>query len=217
MRRNYYFLFCSLIFFSSNAQLKTAEGDHYLFTEFSPGIVLLKTGKEDHKLLNYNSLSEELVFKNGGEMLAVPPEQLARIDTVFIKERRFVILNNKFVELLHRSGWVLYVEHKCTLREHGKDAGYGGRSQTSAINTPSAVRLEGVVYNLKLPDGFETKRYSVYWLKKDGPPRPFSSLKQLKKFYKGKGSAMDDYLEKHDVEYEDQEIIVQLINHLESN
>ncbi|MEX1239431.1 MAG: hypothetical protein WEB30_06925 [Cyclobacteriaceae bacterium] len=217
MKRNYCILLSNLIFISSYAQVETAQVDHYLFPEFTQGVVLLKTGKKDAMLLNYNSLAEQLVFDNQGNILAVPKEQLERIDTVFIKERRFIILNNKFVELLHHSVWDLYVEYKCDLKEQGKDAGYGGTSQTSAINTPSGILLGGNVYNLQLPDGFETKRYSFYWLKKNGKLKQFINMKQLRKLYKDKNDLFNDYVKKHDVKYEDQEIIIQLIGHLESN
>jgi len=217
MKRINCILLSNLIFISSYAQLKTAGVDHYLFPEFTQGVILMKTGKKDAKLLNYNSLTEQLVFDNQGNILAAPKEQLERIDTVFIKERKFIILNNKFVELLHHSVWDLYVEYKCDLKEQGKDAGYGGTSQTSAINTPSAIRLGGNVYNLQLPDGFETKRYFFYWLKKDGELKQFITMRQLKKLYKDKNDLFNDYVKTHDVKYEDQEIIIQLIEHLESN
>lgn len=217
MKRIYCILLANLIYLSSHAQEKTAGVEHYLFPEFTQGVVLMKTGKKDPKLLNYNALAEQLVFDNQGSILAVPKEQLQRIDTVFIKERRFVVLNNKVVELLHHSAWDLYVEHKCDMKERGKDAGYGGTSQTSAITTPSSVALEGNVYNMQLPEGFETKRYSVYWLKRNGEPNQFVTIRQLKKLYKDKSELFDDYLKAHGVKYENQEAIIRLIEYLESN
>ena len=217
MKHIYCILISNLIFISSYAQLTTAEINHYLFPEFTEGVILMKTGKKDVKLLNYNSLTEEMVFDNNGNKLAISKGDLGRIDTAFIKGRKFIILNNKFVELLYHSKWDLYVEHKCDLKERGKDAGYGGTSQTSAINTPSAVYMEGNVYNLKLPDGFETKPYTYYWLKKNGELKKFVNMKQLKKLYKDKKDLFNDYLEKHDVKYENHENIIQLIEHLELN
>ena len=105
MKRNFCILLSALTIISSHAQVKTAEVDHYLFPEFTQGIVLMKNGKKDVKLLNYHALSEQIVFDSKGTILAVPKEQLERIDTVFIKDRKFIILNNKFVELLHHSHW----------------------------------------------------------------------------------------------------------------
>ena len=217
MKRSYCILLANFILISSYAQSETAGGDHYLFPEFTQGVVLLNNGKQDIKLLNYNALTEQLLFDSYGKILAVPKEQLERIDTVFIKERRFVMLDNKFVELLHRSAWELYAEYKCDLKEQGKDAGYGGKSQTSAINTPSAVVLGENVYSLKLPEGFETRRYSFYWLGKDGGLKQIANIKQLKKLYKDKDDLFSDYVKIHDVEFGDQNGITKLIDHLESH
>ena len=217
MVRNYCLLLSNLIFISSLAQSQTAERDHYLLPEFTQSVVLLKTGRRDVKLLNYHSLTEQLLFDDRGKILAVPKDQLERIDTVFIKERRFVILNSKFVELLHHSGWDLYVEYKCDLQEEGKNVGYGGKSQTAAVTTPSAVNLDGRVYRLELPEGFETKRYCFYWLKKDGRLNQFVNMRHLKKLYKEKGDLLSAYVKTHSVEYDDPETISQLIEHMESN
>ena len=217
MKSIHFILLAHLITVSSYAQEKTVPGDHYLFPEFTQGVVLLKTGKNDPKLLNYHALAEQLVFDSYGKILAVPKEQLERIDTVYIMDRKFVIINNKFVELLHHSSWDLYVEHKCALKEQGKAAGYGGTSQTSAISTPSSVALGGNVYDLQLPAGFKVERYSAYWLNRNGELKQFVSIKQLKRLYKEKGDLFNEYLKEHEVEYEDQQSILQLVHHLESN
>jgi hypothetical protein len=44
-------------------------------------------------LLNYNSLTEEMIFENNGKKLAIGKGELELVDTVFIKDRKFVILN----------------------------------------------------------------------------------------------------------------------------
>jgi hypothetical protein len=217
MKRISCIFIANLIFIASYAQLKTAETNHYLFPEFTQGVVLLKTGKKDAKLLNYNSLTGEMIFDHQGSKLAIAKADLGRIDSVFIEERKFVILNNTFVELLHHSKWDLYAQYKCDLKEQGKDAGYGGTSQTSDISSPASVYLGGNVYGLTLPDGFETTPYIYYWLKKDGELTKFTSIKQLKKLYKDQKDAFNAYMEKHDVKYENPESILQLLEHLASN
>jgi hypothetical protein len=217
MKHYYCIVLCNLILISSHAQLKPVEAGHYLFPEFTQGVVLFKSGKRDAKPLNYNSLTEELVFDNKGTTLAVPKDQLHHIDTVFIKERKFIISNDKLFELLRHSVWDLYVEHKCDLKEQGKSVGYGGTSELSAVSNPSTVRLGGIIYSLELPKGFETRPYSYYWLKKNGELKQFINMRQLKKLYKDKNNLFNDYVKKHDVKYENQESIIQLIEHLESN
>ncbi|WKN29779.1 hypothetical protein PZB74_12460 [Porifericola rhodea] len=158
-----------------------------------------------------------MIFDNKGNKLAISKTDLERIYSVFIGERKFVVLNNKFVELIHDSKWDLYVEHKSDLKERGKDAGLGGTSQTSAISTYSAAHLRGSIYNLTLPDDFEVESYFLYWLEKKGKLKQFANMNQLKKSYKDKKNVFNDHVKKHNVKYEDSESIIELLKVLESN
>lgn len=216
MKHIYCILISSLIIISSSAQMQYEEISHYLFPEFTQGVILMKTGIKNDRLLNYNLLTEEMVFENKGKNLAIGKEEIRFVDTVFIKDRKFVILNNKFVELIYHSNWDLFIENRCDVKEPGKPAGYGMTSQTSAIDSYSSL-YAGRVYDLKLPEGYETKPYAYYWLKKNGGLEKIINMKQLKKLYKDKEDLLKDYLKKQNVKYDNQESIIQLIEHLESN
>jgi hypothetical protein len=200
------------------AQQNKAETSHYLFPEFSQGVVLMKDGIRNEALLNYNSLTEEMVFDNNGEKRAIGNNELLLVDTVFIKDGKFVVLNGKFVELVHHSTWHLFVEHRCKAVETGKPAGYGGTSQTSAATSVSSLYSQGrVVYNLKLPDNFNVKPYRIYLLKKNGEINKFANMRELKKLYKDEKDLLKKYLKTNPVEFDDQEGIIQFIKYLESN
>ena len=80
------------------SQVRVLELSHYLFPEFTKGVVLMKTGVKNEALLNYNSLTEEMIFDNKGTKLALG--QLDQVDTVYIQNRKFFPLNKKFVEIV---------------------------------------------------------------------------------------------------------------------
>lgn len=216
MKYIFCFLFTSWIFISSYAQIKFVETSHYLFPEFNQGVVLMKDGKRNNHLLNYNSLTEEMIFDKKGMKLAIGENEIRQVDTVFIKDRKFVALNNKIVELIYQLNWVLYVEHKCKLNEPGKPSGYGGTSTTTAIKTYSRFYSEGNIHELKLPDGYEIEPYTYYWLKKNGELYRFINMKELKKLYKDKKDLIKKYSKTNRVKYHDQDSIIQLIGFLES-
>jgi hypothetical protein len=201
----------------SYPQLNSIELSHYIFPEFTPGVVLRNSGTKHNALLNYNSLTEEMIFDDKGKKLAIGKEEQERVDTVYISDRKFFILNSKFVELIDHSEWDLYAEHKCSVKYPGKPAAYGGTSETAAVDSYSSIYSRGIMYELKLPDGYETKPYIIYWLKKNGVLNKFVSIKQLMKFYDDKKVLFKDYINNHDVKYDDPGCIVQLINYLESN
>ena len=184
MKHFYCILISSLLFISSYGQSNYIEASHYLFPEFTQGEILMKTGKRNIAMLNYNSLTEEMIFENNGQKRAVGINEILLVDTVYIKDRKFVALNEKFVELVHHSKWDLYVEHTCNVEEQGKPAGYGGETQTGAATSVSSLYTQGrVVYDLKLPDAYKTKPYSIYWLKKNGELYKFMNMRELKKTY----------------------------------
>ena len=55
-------------------------------------------------------LTEEMIFDDKGKKLAIGKEEQERVDTVYISDRKFFILNGNFVELIDHSEWDLYAE-----------------------------------------------------------------------------------------------------------
>jgi hypothetical protein len=206
-----------MLFTVSYTQAQVNEFSHYLFPEFTKGVVLMKTGIKNEALLNYNSLTEEMVFDNKGRKLALTKKEMEFIDTVYIRDRKFFVLNNEFTELVYHSTWDLYAGHKCRINDPGKPIGYGATTQTSAVTSYSSYHADGRIYELKLPDGYEVKPYIVYWLMKDGKLNKFISIRQLMKLYEEKKDLARTYTKKHNVKYDDQVSIVQFINYLEKN
>ena len=202
-----------LLTFSGHCQRRGVELSHYIFPEFVKGTVLMKSAVKNPTMLNYNSLTEEMIFDTDGKKLAIT--KLEYIDTVYIEDRKFFPLQDKFVELIYRNKFELYAEHKCTVIDPGKPAAYGGTSQTSSTTSYSSLIAGGLVYQLKLPDGYTTKPYTNYWLKKDGKMSLFISLRQLSKLFDDKSDRYKKYVKEHKVVYDKQESLVDLIKYME--
>jgi hypothetical protein len=177
----------------------------------------MKSGIKNQLLLNYNSLTEEMIFENNGKKLAIAEGELKLIDTVFIESRKFIPMNNKFFELAYHSKCDLYVEHKCSMIAPGKPSAYGGTSQTSSVTSISSIKSAGRLYEIELPEGYEIKPYTCYWLKKNGELNKFINLKQLMKLYEDKKDLFKAYVRKYDVRYNNQAGMIQLIKYLETN
>lgn len=216
MKRVFYLLIFSLSLTISYSQVNVTELSHYLFPEFTKGVVLMKNGIKNEALLNYNSLTEEMIFEIKGKKLAIGKDELELVDTVFIKDRKFFVLNNKFVELIYHSKCDLYAEHSCSVIPPGKPAPYGGTSYTSATTSYSSLTVGGMVYDLKLPDGYVIKPHTNYWLKKNGALNKFINMRQLIKLYDDQKGLYTAYVKKHDVKYDNQESMVQLIKYLDA-
>lgn len=200
---------------SGYSQVKMVQLSHYMFPEFEKGTVMMKSGEKKVAMLNYNTLTSEMIFDTNGTKLAL--SQLELVDTVFIQDKKFVLLNKNFVELVYKSKSELFADHKCMIVDPGKPSGYGGTSQTSATTTYSSFYTSGQVYNMKLPEGTETKSSVEYWLRRDGNLNKFVSLRQMYQSYPDKKDLIKDYRKTHDVDYENQQSIVEMIKFLEKN
>lgn len=209
----YTILLC-VILFESGAQEQKKNITHYLFPEFLQGTVLMKKGVTQVAMLNYNALTEEMIFENNGVKLALA--QLERVDTVFLGGRKFFLQNGKFVELILHSKIDLYAEHKCKINDPGKPSGYGTTSQTGAATTYSTFFSGGRVYEMNLPESIETNAYIIYWIKKDGQLVKFISVRQLLKEFPEKASQIKKYMKDHDVSYDNQSSLVDIIRYIES-
>lgn len=206
------FIFSAMVGFS---QTNLMPVSHYVFPEFAKGIVLMKNGSEKEAVLNYNSLTEEMIFETRGTKLALA--QLETIDTVFIGNQKFIPKDNFFIELVLKSKYSLYVAYKCKLKDPGKPSGYGTTSQTSAITSYSKFFTNGKVYDMRLPEGYDTQSSIEYWLDKDGKLNKFISIRQLSKLFDEKENVFKAYIKKHDVDYDNQSSVVELIRYLQDN
>lgn len=215
MKRIFSLLILSLFVSVVNSQEQKVAVTHYIFPEFTKGVILMKAGVKNEASLNYNSLTEEMIFENKGTKLALG--QLEQIDTVYILKRKFIPLNGKFLELLLHSSADLFVEHKCKLVDPGTPAGYGGTSQTAATTTYSKLLSGGQAYDLKLPESIETNPSVVYWVKKDGELTRFLSVNQLSKIFKDKSDEFKKYTKEHRVSFNNQQSLIDFVRFLASN
>ncbi len=204
-------------FLFSNAQINSVELSHYVFQEFTPGYVLMDSGQKNAAMLNFNTLLEEMVFEDKGQKLAISDEQLIHVDTVFIKNRKFVYQEDKFLELLAHSDYDLYAEYKCNVGYPGRATGPGRTSQTSSSEHYGTLGTRGVFYELKLPDGYKIKPYNYYWLKKNGKLNKIKNLKQLQKLYDSQKEEFKKFSKQNDTKFSSPQNIAKLVAYMESN
>lgn len=213
MRKFYLYLILSQMANFCFGQTKTADLSHYVFPKFIKGSVLMKSGIKNDAMLNYNALTEEMIFIKDGMNLAL--SKLEEIDTVYVGEAKFFLIKNKFVEIVYHNKYDLYAGYKGSIVDPGKPAAYGGTSQTSSTTSYSSFLSNGQAYNLQLPEGIETKASTDYWLKRDGKVEAFRNLRQLSKLFDDKSDAYKKYVKENKVKYEDEESLVGLIKYME--
>ena len=185
----------------------------YVFDEFATGEVRMKSGEISKQLLNYNILTNEMIFDNNGKYLAIASPE--NVDTVYINNRKFIPLNNKFYELLVNSKLPLLLEFTASIKDPGTASGYGGTSNTTASTALQSLISTGGAYDLKLPDGYSVKAGYAYWIMKDGTLEKAGSVKQLVKIFPGKKDMINDFVKKNNTNFSKSDDVAALVKEIE--
>ena len=104
--------------------------DQYLFPEFNTGKVGIKNGRDLNVILNYNIVTEKLVFMQKGRIYDMT--DYANVDTVILYSKKFIPAGKGFVEIADTGKYTLLLQHIGTIQTPPKPAAYGGTSEVSS-------------------------------------------------------------------------------------
>jgi hypothetical protein len=174
--------------------------------------MLLKNDSTKRMILNYNIVSELMVYEKDGKYYDLMNPDI--VDTVYMNKRKFIPVGKIFHEVLfHGNNLILSMQHKGQLIEGGKTAGYGGTSQTSAIKTYSTLASSGINYNLEIPDNSEVRSEFIYWIRKSDGKFSFTSEKQFLKIFPDKEKELKLYLKDQKIRMHRPEDVVRLVRY----
>lgn len=205
-------LLCSSLSAGAQSNTKLVKLEHYVMDSFASGKVKLKSGQTTNQLLNYNLITKEMIFEQGGQYLAIAhPED---VDTVFINQRKFVPVNKAFYEWLGGSVYPLFAEYTCTIKEPGVQTGFGTSTTTASVSMKALIR-EGGAYGLKLPDEFEVIPAQSLYIRKDGKFFKLKNEQQLIKLFPDKKEVMRDWIKNNKTNFSRNEDVALLIQQIQ--
>jgi hypothetical protein len=166
----------------------------YLFPEFVPGWVQFKKGDRHAALLNYQMQTHEIVFLQNNKPMALAMTET--VDTVFIKDGRFIPFHETFMEMLSKGPVSLLVTHSCKLVPSGKPGGNNSSSK------PPVANGGPITYALKVPDNYLVLPVKEFYLQQSGDPVKALSSKQFTKLFKSKEKVIENYIKTNDVHFD---------------
>lgn len=194
------------------AQIVTARDSvvtHYIFSDFLDGIVKKRSGEQLELALNYNTLTEEMIFIRDTEKLAIayPGE----VDTIFVGGKVFVPVKNAFYEKLTNTAIPLFVQNKVFILRGGKEIGYGNKIETGSINSVSTLTSNSQVYKLQLPQDYSLVDHSVYWLFRKGEFVQVTSARKLESLFPDKAKDIQRFVSDNNIDISHRDDLVKLI------
>lgn len=202
---------CSIAF----AQKDTTQ---YLFKDFQESLIQYNDGRLFQVKVNYNLMQNAFMFidvnDENKEKLFAEPEMVGNIK---IGERVFrVSPNGLAIEILQWNPY-LSVLFRGKARPEGKLSAYGGRSETTAIDTYSSFQNGGQQYQLETEKIILTGVDLRYAVNIKGKEKGFINLKQFLKLYpKNKHKSIEEYAKEGRIRFSVPEQVLELFNYAQS-
>lgn len=204
-----------LLPYTINAQVKVSDKvPQYLFSAFADGIVVKKNGEKVVARLNYNIVTEEMIFIDNGMFLAMDGN--ASVDTVYLNNMVFIPAEKAYYELAFKGKIKLFVQFSGSARVEGKDVGYGGTSQTSRVTSYSAVGNGSVMYRMELPENLVIDRNITYFVELDGKMERFIGKRAFLNLFKNHKKELEAFIKEQNTDFENYTDVLTLINYLDS-
>jgi len=182
---------------------------HYVFNSFQQGKVKVKSGVTSEQTLNYNILTNEMIFDDAGRMMAIG--NAANVDTVYIQGRKFVPAEGKFYELLTNTLLPLLLEFTATTEAPTASVGYGNASKATNATSISKLVKSGNVYGLKLPDDFKVIPGFTFRILKAGKYEKAGSAKQLGSIFPEQKKRISELIRKNDTRFFNRNDLIKLV------
>lgn len=186
------------------------QAQSYIFEHFVDGSVLQKSGEIDKASLNYCAHDQTILFKKEGTIFTLTG--LSAIDTIYIKDRKFVPVNNAVYEALTHTGKVdLYISYVSKMSHLVAAADISGTSQKN----PNQVNntLTDVYISRPYKGEYAIEIVKHYWLKNFKNLYRVKNEKDFLKIFKeGTVPSVKDYLKQNHIDFNNEADLVKLLN-----
>ena len=183
----------------------------YLFPAFDSCQVKMKSGSINNTIANYNTITGKMVFMKDDTPYNMTIASF--VDTVTIAGRKFVPGKDAFYEVLVNAPVSLFIQHKSTLERLGAPSGYGGRSQTSAIDRMDVLTDGDHFYNLKIPEDYKVSPSQLFWICKDHHMLSFLNKRQLLKIFPDQKDKLEQFIKQNRLKTDDPEDMIKLVDY----
>jgi hypothetical protein len=195
---------------SISSQRDTLSLDtQFLLPELFAAKISFKDGSAINARMNYNILSEKMIFEKNNKVFDLVNTE--KIDTVFFPGRKFIPMNEIFIEVFDKSSIPLFTQFKGDLIPPGKPSGYGGTSQTSSIESIATIYGGAQSYNLKLPSDYTVKLTVINWVRINGKMEKFISERQFLKLFKSQETEIRKFIKTNNINFNNRNDIVKLL------
>jgi len=184
---------------------------HFLFPDFTKGIIKMKDGRTLSAVLDYNMVDEEMVFEQKKVYMVLDkPEE---IDTVYLQNRRFIPVEKAFYEVIVKGNVSLYIQHKARYVPVSSSTAYGMKSPTAPLTSVLTVSSGNQMRSVELPDNVTISPATVYWVRTGNKMHKFTTEKQFLKIFSGSEDDLKKFIKESKIDLKTREDLIKLGNY----
>ncbi len=196
-------------------ELNDRPASQYLFGQFSTAEVVKKSGLKLTAVMNYNCLTEEMIFIQQGQRLAL--DNINSVDTIYLNDRIFIPSGDVFYELVTDDEACLFIQHNSTAKIDGEIVGYGETSQLSNVKTVSSLRENGQFFYMDMPENIEVNYKPVAYIGYQGEGEIFYNRRTLIKIFPDMKSQIRKYFKENRPDLEKRTDLIKLVSFINNN
>jgi hypothetical protein len=214
MKREVFFLLTYLIISITITHAQENKSEGLLFEKYQEGIIYYKDGRQYTALLNYDVYGRRFLFVDTNDNNIKEFAEPHMVSLVKIGERMFIHDPKNIKEVVQMQPPIL-VEYRATIKDKGKNAGYGGRSSTAAISSYSGIQSEGIYHKFDIEDTYviSTNFKKTYYIEIDKKKKRFSTQKDFLKIYSQQKDTLKSYIKDNNIDFNSIEQVIQLCNY----
>ena len=177
----------------------------YVFPEFVKSTVLQKNGGSVNALLNYNTITQEMMFEQNGSRIVMDQ---GNTDTIYLGKRKFIPAKGVYLEKLTNTPAALYVQlkNKAVLAQKGEKVN-GVLSDVYKKNETEKADH----YAMKLPDSYRLLNDNKYWLQRGSDLIALTNLKKIPGLFPKKEAEVARFIEENKTSLTIMEDMVKLV------
>lgn len=182
-----------------------------LNSNFVEGKVLFKSGIAQSASLNYEADNATIAYQQDGEILIITNPQ--DIDTVYIEEKKFVPVHEKFYEVIASTNSAsLFALYTCKKRLIEATVDHNGMSKKSSVQVSN--NLSGAYINRRFQPEYEIEFHKYFLLRLLGQNTIIkaNTAKAFIKVFPSKEAAIVQYSKVNKINFEDESDILKLLD-----
>lgn len=197
-----------------------ADNSEYLFSEFRPALVVSIDKRQYQAEVNYSFMYNEFVFKDVQDNNLIKVfDPVMGVRSVKVGDRIFLIDENRTTKEVLQDFPHITVRYKGKKKLGGKNVGYGGKSETSAVDSYSHLysKSGGPVIELKSTEYELMGVDKTYEIDRNGKIKAFMFPSKFIKLYPRQiQQKLEAYIDEQKIDFGNPAQVVVLYNYAES-